>query len=914
MKEKLKALIPHVVILTIFIVLTRIYFAPLFNGYELKQGDVNKFRGATKELEDYKRVTGNQALWTNSMFGGMPTYQISLQYKNNGLYYIEKIIKLGLPKAAALLFTSLLGFYIFGLCLRINPWISMIGAIAFGFSTINILYLGAGHITKVNSIAYMAPALGGLILAFRGKWLVGSAIFALFFSLNLNANHLQMTYYLLFLLSAVAIGEIVRLFVEKKVRELFYILPALLTAAIIAPLPSIGNILSTQEYSKYTTRGETSLTIEPDGKDKEKSKQTGLATDYILEYNYGPGEILSVIIPKAKGEKDDYIGNNENAMANIDYAYSEQVSKMNQYWGGQKMSGGAFYFGVIVFVLFIFGLIFLKDSLKWPFIILSILVILLASNDPGGINKLFIEKFPLYNKFRDSKMILVLLQVMFPAIAILFIDRFIKKEEITGNSKKLLIVGGVLAMILALLYIFPSFYGSFLRSDETKQFAEYIKNSKNAEQNLMISGVKNTLINVRIEMFKEDVGRAFGLTFLIVGILFAFSRTNINRFLLIGIIGVIVTWDNMSVAKRYLNNEEESGVYESYDDKGIISLPYSPSFADFSILNIEKTKGSNFEISKSKIQNEMLNINEFNIINDPNSIERLADFGALSLNSNYRVLNFANPFNETGTSYFHKSVGGYHGAKLKRYQEIIDFYISDEINKVNQEISASKNLKLREYASLMEITKENAQNVFDTIQINDIKIDKAPILNMLNTKYFILNPNQSAIKNESSNGNAWFVNNFKLVTSTNDEMKSLGEVKLKENAVVNKIEFSKITSQKIGSDSMSTIAMTNYSPNEITYKSKSSVKSAVVFSEIYYPEGWNCYVDGKKNDEIFRANYILRGAIIPSGNHTIEWKFEPETYKKSNSIALIGSILLYVFFFGSIAWSLKTDLSKKKEN
>jgi hypothetical protein len=804
------------------------------------------------------------------------------------------------------------------LSLRVNPWIGVIGALAFGFSTINILYLGAGHLTKVNAIAYMAPTLGGLLLAFRGKWLLGSGIFALFFALNLNANHLQMSYYLLILLGAVVIGETIRLIIQKKGKELTRILATLLIASLIAPLPSIGNILSTQDYSKYTTRGETDLTIEPDGKKKEISKQSGLATDYILEYNYGPGEILSILAPKAKGEKDDYIGNNELAMANIDYNYSEQVSKMNQYWGGQKMSGGAFYFGVIMFVFFFLGLIFMKDSIKWPFLILSLIVVLLASNNPGGLNDFFIHKFPLYNKFRDSKMILVLLQVMIPAMAMLFLDRFIKKEEVWGEKKHWLIAGGVFTMFLILFYVSPSIYGSFLRSDESRQFADYLKSTKDTQQTMMINGIKQTLIDVRVNMFKEDIGRAIGLTLLTIAILFAIVSTKINKYAFIIFIGILVIWDNLSVAKRYLNNEEESGLFTSYEEKAASSLPYSPTTSDISIFSQEQEKTKDFEQTKQKLINEMKASDQFSS-SDLASVEQLASFGSLNLKSNYRVLNFANPFNETGTSYFHKSIGGYHGAKLKRYQEIIDFYISNELQLANQAISKAKNQQLQKYAGLIDtttgqplLTKESAQSFFDTMQVDVVDMSETPILNMLNAKYLILNPQQKAVKNNSALGNAWFVENIKSVNSANDEIKSLGKVDLRENAVVNTTEFSKVVSKRISKDSLATITMTKYSPNEITYKSNNSSNGAVVFSEIYYPEGWNCYVDGKKNELIFRADYVLRGAIIPSGSHIVEWKFEPETYRKSNSIALVGSILLYTFFFGSIGWSLRA--LRKKEN
>jgi hypothetical protein len=468
MNEKLKALIPHVIAIAIFIGFSSMYFSPLFEGFNLKQGDIKQFQGMSKEIVDYRIQNGKEPLWTNSMFSGMPAYQTSVIHENNYFIKVDKILKLdfALPRPVGLMFLAMLGFYIFALCLRVNPWLGIVGSIAFGFSTINILYIGAGHMTKVNAIAYMAPALGGLILAFRGKWLLGSVVFALFFGLNVTANHLQMTYYLLFLLFAVAVSEGIRLILEKKYIDLGKTVGALAIGGVLGLLPSFSNLQTTLEYSKFTTRGATDLTIEPKGEAKNQSKKEGLDVDYILEYNYGKRELLSLIAPNAKGAKDDYLGNDEEIMLNVDPTYAQQIGQMNRYWGGQRMSGGAIYFGVVMFVFFLFGLIFLKDTLRWPFLVLSLVCLALASKDPGGINHFFIHKFPLYNKFRDSKMILVLIQVMVPSLGILFLDRFFKKENIWGEKKTWLIAGGGITFVGLILFLFPSISGSFLRADE----------------------------------------------------------------------------------------------------------------------------------------------------------------------------------------------------------------------------------------------------------------------------------------------------------------------------------------------------------------------------------------------------------------------------------------------------------------
>ena len=416
MKINYKCLLPHAIALIVFVVFASVYFSPLFKGYSLNQGDVKQFQGMSKEIVDHRIVEETDPLWTNSMFSGMPAYQISVLHENNFVRYIDQMIKLGLPRPVGIMFISMLGFYILLLCLRVNPWLGIAGAVAFGFSTINILYLGAGHMTKVNAIAYMAPALGGMLLAFRGRWMLGSAVFALFLALQLSANHLQMTYYLIFILVFAALGEVVRIVRDKQMKSLVPIVGGLLIGVLMAIAPSMGNISTTKEYSEFSTRGNTSLTIEPEGKKKEEAKISGLNTDYILQYNYGEGELLSTIVPNARGEHGGVFADDEALMEYVSdrdienetqFSNDERFTKgVNRYWGGQRMSGGAFYFGVVIFVLFVLAMVFLNDSIKWPVVLLIILAMCLASKDPGGINDFFIHKFPMYNKFRDSKIIL----------------------------------------------------------------------------------------------------------------------------------------------------------------------------------------------------------------------------------------------------------------------------------------------------------------------------------------------------------------------------------------------------------------------------------------------------------------------------------------------------------------------------
>ncbi|MBM3186184.1 MAG: YfhO family protein [Bacteroidetes bacterium] len=904
MNEKLKLVIPHAAAIIIFIVFSSVYFSPLFNGYNLKQNDIKQFQGMSKDIADFRIQNEKEPLWTNSMFSGMPAYQISVIHHNNYLIKVDRLLQLNfaLPRPVGLMFLAMLGFYIFALCLRVNPWLGIVGAIAFGFSTINILYIGAGHMTKVNAIAYMAPALGGLILAFRGKWLLGSVIFALFFGLNLTANHLQMTYYLVFLLFAVAVAEGIRLLIDKNYLDLGKAIGGLAIGGVLSLLPSFSNLQTTLEYSKYTTRGATDLTIEPKGQTKKQSKKEGLDVDYILEYNYGKGEILSLIAPNAKGAKDDYLGNDEDIMLNVDPNYSQLIGQMNRYWGGQRMSGGAIYFGVVMFVFFLFGLVFLKDSLRWPFLAVSLLCMFLAAKDPGGINDFFIHKFPLYNKFRDSKMILVLLQVMIPALGILFLDRLFKKEHVWGDKKSYLIAGGAITCIGLILFAFPSISGSFLRADEIQQFNQETKGVTDVQNLSFINGLKTELIKVRTDIYKAELGRTLFLALLGIGLILISVYTKISKYFIIAFAFICIAADNIGVSKRYLNNEETEGVYTSYEEENASILPTLPQQADLSILQEEQKNVSNFTSRVQDFKSKMMNSSQFQSLSDDGLLNQLAAFSVLNLNSNYRVLNFSGPFNETNTSYFHKSIGGYHGAKLKRYQELIDFYLADEINVINKEISAVKNVKLRDYASTMNISKEQAQGIFDSIQINELSVQNAKVMNMLNVKYIHVDKTKKAVKNTNTNGNAWFAQKIVRVKSANEEMLELGKNNLKSTAIVHQ-EFKHVSSSN-ELDSNAKIQLTKYDLRELTYKSTNSVSAPAIFSEIYYPEGWNCYVDGKKVEN-FRANYVLRGAMIPAGSHVISWKFEPKSFETSSTWSLIGSILTLLTFIGICSLEVK---------
>lgn len=893
MKLSIKSLLPHLVALVLFVVLPSIYFSPLYDGYALKQSDIRQFQGMSKEIFDYKLThDGQQPSWTNAMFSGMPAYQISADQSANWLTKADQLIKLGLPRPVGILFISMLGFYILGLCLRINPWLAMIGALGYGFSTINILYLGAGHMSKVNAIAYMAPALGGLLLAFRGRWLLGSGVFALFLGLNITANHLQMTYYLAFILGAVALAEVIRLALAKNWKPLGLAIGGLALASILAVVSNANLLMTTLEYSKFTTRGTTELTIKP--KTGSLQAKEGLDKDYILEYNYGKRELLSLYAPNAKGGKGDLIANDPDALTDTDPTYAEQIGQMNHYWGGQRMSGGAFYFGVVMLVFFLLGLLFVKDALRWPFLALSLLVLYLASNQMNFLNDFFIHQFPMYNKFRDSKMILVLLQIMIPAMGLLFLDKLIKNEGLWGQKKYWYIASGVVLFSAVLLVLSPSLSGSFMTNEEVKQFADASKQAKDASQSAFYQGMRQSLIETRMGIYKADMQRSLFLVILALGLVVLLLRTQLNRMLILAIAGVLVLADQMSVAKRYLNNDDSTGVLQAYQTLDEASIPYPVSPADVSIIQQEKPNAA----LAQKLEAAYADFIYYKDLSDQSVLSTYAAFGALNLSSNYRVLNINGTMAETNTSFFHKSLGGYHGAKLKRYQEFVDFHFPSAAQALSAAVNKAKNDKFRTLALPVGTTQEQAQQIFDTISVESIALEgEAEYLNMLNAKYIILKPNQPAVRNTKANGPAWFVSDVKVVANANKEMLASGSKALldsKKQAVVHQ-EF-KEQLNGLGQDSTSSIKLLNYDPSELRYTSNSKAKQLAVFSEIYYPAGWNCYIDGKKPVQTLRVNYLLRGVVVPAGKHEITWKFEPLSVQTGNTLAGFGSGLLLLGF------------------
>lgn len=823
----MKKFLPHIIAVLSFLVITWLYFQPLFSGKELKQGDINNWKGMSHEIVTYKEKTGEQTFWTNSMFGGMPGYQISAVYGANLVQYIDKVI-LFLPSPANLFFLYLIGFYFLLIVLGIDKRLAIIGAFAFAFSSYLIIFIEAGHNSKAHAIGYMAPVIAGLLLAYRGRMWLGAAITGLALALELYANHLQITYYLLILVLLLGVMELFNAYREKRL-PLFFKTTALLAGmAVLAVAANITNLWATQEYGRYSTRGPSDLTVHED------IKTSGLDKDYITDWSYGVGESWTFLIPDFKGGASEPIAkNNREALRNVDDQFRQNVGGFGAYFGDQPFTSGPVYLGAIICMLFLIGAFIVRGPEKWWLVSATILSVMLSwGKNFMFLTNLFLDYVPGYDKFRAVTTILVLAEFTVPLLAVMAVDQMLKDTGIYKNSgKRINLIMGIVLGITVLIMIAPGQFTSFYTPGEYDQVTASVK-GQNVSQDL-IDNFFNNVSAARKHILERDAQRTFFLLLVTSVLVWSFLKFRYNRNIFIYSLLALVLIDLAFVGKRYLGDDD-------FIRKSANAVPFPESAADRMILQ---------DTAKD-----------------------------------YRVLNLAaNVFNDAGTSYYHKSIGGYHGAKLKRYKELIDFRLTPEL------------------AALKVAIQKQDSNIFDVIR-------SQPVLNMLNTKYIIINPDGAPLVNTGALGNAWFVTGVEWVPNADSEMTALNTFQPAVTAVVEESFKSVLTGFSTTPDSTAGIVLTDYKPDMLTYSSNSTEARLAVFSEIYYDKGWKVYVDGKEAPYA-RADYVLRCMVIPGGKHTIEWKFEPEVVKKGEKIAFAGSLLLLLVCAGAgyQAW-------KRREN
>ena len=883
----LKKNLNYIIILVIFVALGAIYFLPAMQGYFLVQGDTSTWRAVAKELIDYRNFYGEEGMWTNSIFGGMPGYIVNILYLN-GFTQTDQILSLGLTFPIDVMFIAMLCFFILGKSLKVETYIAVLGAVAYGFMAYHMHIIEAGHNTKMRALAYLPAVLGAFIMVYKSrKLLFSGALLAFFMALEIKAGHIQMTYYLGFVLLAIGISELVRFIKEKNIKGYLIRTAVIVVASTLALTANFTANYYTYAYGKDTMRGTPELTINPDGSSKKANLSSGLDRDYIVNWCYGKQETLNLLIPNTKGDARNLTGDYFDYLREENpslYNYSaEQYQKSNGkvfggYWGDQPFTSGANYIGAIIVLFAIMYLVFVKCSLKWPLVAVGILTMMLSwGKNLGGsvedmwLTNFFIDNVPLYSKFRTVASILIVLNLILPLMAILFVNHVYKNLDwAKQNLKKLMMGGGAVVAFILILTAMPSLL-DFTSDIEDQALAGLYQNYNQAPQGVNPADAEDAVIDFRISAFRSDALRSLLFIALALGLLYLWINKKMKFQAAIISISALVLIDAWMIDKRYLNNEKNpknKREYLSWEKKTGFENTPNAGKGDFDIYNREAAKNPKIE---QEAQQRIAEAKKKDRKNG-RKIEESMRFAALNFNSNYRVMNLDNPFNSASVAYFHKSTGGYHAAKMQRYQDLIDFYISKELQQLQ--------------------TPEQTK-----------------VLNMLNNKYYLYQ-GSLVLDNPYAYGNAWFVKDVQMVNNANEEILKLGEISPNQTAVVNKAFESVLTKKSF--DANGTIVMDDYKPNHIQYTSNSTSEQLAVFSEMHYHDDWVAYIDGEKVEHL-RANYVLRSLPIPPGNHKIDFKFEPKMMGTGDTISIISFILIILALGYSIYSFVKKNDNQPTE-
>ena len=804
--------LPHIIAVLIFALVSIIYFKPVFLEHKaLNQHDIKQWEGGAKEVLDYRRQTGEEALWTDSMFGGMPAYQISTQWGIGIMSGFQAAISLGLPHPVKVIFLSFLSFYILLSVYGVRPYLAIAGALAYGLTSLNIIGFSAGHNARIMAIAYMPLVLAGVRATFTKNKLLGFTLTGLGLALELSANHLQITYYLVFIVLAYLIAELVIAIKAKKLKTFFSNAGILAAAAVLALATFIGSFISTMEYAKYTMRGPAELTSS-DGKVDD-----GLEKDYAFQYSNGIFEPTTLLIPNVLGgssgqqlDIDSNVGqfmlNNGVPPAQVE----QQIQAMPTYWGDQPNTA-PYYAGAIVCFLFILGLLTAdRTTVIWVAAIAVLGIVLSWGSSFSSLNYFLFDYLPGYNKFRSVTFALTLTIFAFNLLGSLGLEQLLKNGWSPQSKKRLLLAFGLTGGIALLLAIFAGALS--FRGAVDAQLPDWLIEPLRADRKSLLVG---------------DAMRSFFFILVAMLAIAAWLRKMIKPGMAMSLLILLVLLDLWIIDKRYLNET---------------NFVRNPRRTFFNITEADS------EILRDK---------------DPS----------------YRVFNLNNPFNEARTSYYHKSIGGYHGAKLRRYQDVISNCLTTELS-----------------------------GIINQLQNNSIILPPTPILNMLNTKYFVAGAaKETVLRNASANGSAWFIQQIQPVASPDEELQQLCQLNTKATGLVDE---SKFTVSQTRFNNSGVINLDHYKPNKLVYQSESDAEGFAVFSEIYYPHGWVARIDGEETP-ILRTNYILRGLYIPAGQHTIEFSFEPKIYSYGNMITTTSTLLLMLLVIGTILIELEVIRTKK---
>ena len=838
----MKKLLPDLIAILAFIILSFAYFFPAdIEGRILFQHDSVAGVGAGQESKEYRDRTGERTRWTNAIFGGMPTYQMSPSYDSTKvLSWVEKVYRLYLPDYVVLTFIMMLGFYILLRAFGISVWLAGLGGVIWAFSSYFFILIPAGHIWKFVTLAYIPPTIAGVVLAYRKKYLLGGIVTALFIALQIQSNHIQMSYYFMFVILFIVGAYFEDAYKKKELPHFFKASAVLALAAVVGVCINISNLYHTYEYSKETMRGKSELKQEGPAANQTSS---GLDRDYITNWSYGIGETLTLLVPNVKGGSSSAtLSQNEAAMAKANPMYGNIYSQFPQYFGDQPWTAGPVYVGAFVMFLFILGCFIVKGPLKWALLGATIFSILLSwGKNFMGLTDFFIDYIPMYNKFRAVSSILVIAEFTIPLLAVFALKEIFSKPEIlklkenrTGVIVTLVLTAGV-TLILA---VAPGvFFSGFITTQEMAALQQGLP----AEH---LTPVVTNLTEMREAIIASDAWRSFFIIIVGCFLLFLYQQKKLKATFALAGIALLCLIDMWTVNKRYL-----------HDDLFVPKSKQAEAFV--------KTQADEIILQDTTLD--------------------------------YRVLNFVgfpgNTFNENNTAYWHKSVGGYHAAKLRRYQEMIDHHIVPEMQATYQAVATAGG------------------------EMDSVDASKFRVLNMLNTKYFIFPAGQQGqpvpVENPYAYGNAWFVDKVQYVNNANEEIDALNDILPTETAIVDAKFKEQLKGVTEGyKDSLSTVRLTSYEPNRLIYKTSSPKDGVVVFSEIYYP-GWQATIDGQPVD-IARADYILRAMNVPGGEHTIEMWFDPQSIHITESIAYAALALLLIGVM-VLLWMERRKVTEKPE-
>lgn len=798
----------------LFIVLSFVYFSPdVIEGKILFQHDTQQGLAIGHEAQEYARESGETPRWTGSLFSGMPTFQISPSYSSNApLKALQHVYNLWLVSPVSLVFIMMLGFYILLLTLNVRWYLAAFGAIAYAFSSYFFIIIAAGHIWKFITLAYIPPTIAGVILAYRGRYLLGGALAALFGALQIMSNHVQMSYYFLFVICAVVVAYGVEHYRSHTMPRFFKATGVLVVAALLAVGANASNLYHTYKYSKESMRGGHTELTSPDA-DKPKPSGSGLDKDYITQWSYGKMETLTLLIPDSKGGASGPLSESERAVKAADPQLRPYLSQVDRYWGDQPFTAGPVYVGALIFFLFVLGCFIVRTPLKWALLVVTILTIMLSwGKNMMWLTDWFIDYFPMYNRFRTVSSILVVAEFCMPLLAVLALKKIFDDPSILSREKRwFYLSGGIVAGIALLAALVPGLFDTFLKDYEREAAGQ----PGYAE---LFAGIAEA----RKAVFTADAWRSFIIVVLGFAVLWLLNRKKVNATVALVALAVILVGDMYPVNKRYLN----SGNFVTPARK---TNPFPMTDADRYILQDK--------------------------------------------DMNYRVLNaaagesLAACFSEPRTSYYHKSIGGYHAAKLRRYQDLID----------RQLVNGNMN-----------------------------------VLNMLNTRYIIQpleDGRETVVRNPGALGNAWFVSEVKWVDNADAEMAAITDFDPSRTAVADRRFAREIGDKVVPPAAGDTIYETGYKPDELTYRYRSQQGGLAVFSEIYFPWGWQVTVDGKPVD-MARVNYVLRAVNLPAGEHEVIFRFDPPSVHTTEAIAYVSLFLILVAFVGTgfVAWKRRKSV------